>query len=388
MISLDIVADGRTIAIYGTGLLAAKCAYDLEKQGIEIGFLLNSKCKIKEFCNHKVYDPEDRNLKDVFVLVAVSEQYYKEIAEYLSAKGLVEFKDYIYHKWINKKLVLLHGNCHMQVIQQYLLSSDAFQDEYIIYPNPLICCNENGRIEEAVLANCDVWIHEDIQKDNQFGYYLSDEYMRAYISETTKEIVIPHLFGLGRAFFPQNCWNPNNMPLQNGEEKNGLFPRGDSVLEQGVKEKKSVQEIIEYASSDYALEKEYIISNFRLYMNKIQEREKDWDIKIFEFIVSHYKKEKLFYDSGHPTNVIMKKISSEIIAGLGIKGGEIYAEKTMDFYEEPVYPIVKKVLGLEWEDKYIRTQANAGKLVENMDLEEYIREYLWYCHGMSDVRMS
>lgn len=386
MITIDNLKIKR-VSIMGTGLDGAKCAYYLYNQKIFIKCFLNNNSKVKTFMGLPVYEPGNINISDEdYIVIAVGTiSTYLELSSQLHEMGMNEFKDYIYYKWIDKKIVLLHGNCHMVSIKSYLESSKKFSKTYAIYPNPCICDNKDGYIKEQVFENCDVWIHEDIRKDNGYGYYLSDEYMRnCFINKGIypKEIIVPHLFGLGKAFFPQSGWNKRNEKINNGSDRNGMFPRLDIVIDECVKRGKTVEEIIDYCKSNKALNDDFILENFNKYMKRIQEREESWNIKIYDFIVKNYQKEKLFYDEGHPTNIIMKKISEDILYELGIQE-DIYTNIQMDDHEIPVYPAVRNALNLDWEDGEIRKSSVAKKMCDQMDFEEYIKEYLMWVYNVS-----
>lgn len=234
-----------------------------------------------------------------------------------------EFNDYIFYKWIDRKVVLLHGNCHMLVVKSYLESSDNFMNQYAIYPNPLIQNNKEKKISDIVLKNCEVWIHEDIQRENKYGYFLSDVYIREkWLNERGEckknEIIIPHLFGLGKAFFPQSADNKRNEKIKNGQDANGMFPHADLIIDKCVEEGMAVNKIIAFCKGGLALDEKVVVANFEEYMGKIKEREKAWDIKIYDFILENYQKTKLFYDEGHPTNVIFEKICMDILKKLGV----------------------------------------------------------------------
>lgn len=380
MITIDYLKN-KKIAIFGTGLDSTKCAYYLHNQKLNIDCFLNNKRMIETFMGYPVYEPCDMEvLNGKYVIIAVGAiSTYVELSEQLQKIGMEEFKDYLYYKWIGKNLVLLHGNCHMAVIHSYLESSKKFSAKYAIYPNPCIYNNKDGYIKKRVLENTDVWIHEDIRKDNEYGYFLSDEYIHSFFESITaypKEIVVPHLFGLGRAFFPQSNINKRNEPINNGYDKNGMFPHLDMVIDKCVKENKTVEEIVNCCKSEGILNKDFILNNFQYYMQKIKKREEAWDIKIYDFIVENYQKEKLFYDEGHPTNVVMKKISMDILNELGIDEECIFTNIQMDVHENPVYPVVRDTLGFKWEEREIRKSTGGKKMCSQMDFEEYIKEYL------------
>lgn len=371
----------KRIVVFGTGLHGVKCIYFLQSKGVKIAYCLNNDCRDEEFCGYPVYEPRTENMRDAFIIVATSKAVYLDISMQLAEKGLLEFGDYIYYEWMYKKIVLLHGNCHISIVAELLCSSASFCHSYSLYPNAPICEHVMYEGWENVLSNCDVWIHQDIRTDNPYGYYLSDEYMKKYVRDDIIEIVIPNLFGLGKFYFPQTDWNESNKRngvIANGQDRNGMFPHIDMIIDNCVKQGMGTEAIIEFCKGGGVKEQE-IKDNFKVFIKKILEREKGWDIKISDFILKNYKKMKLFYDAGHPTNDIMVHISKNVLFKLDIDE-DIFTLRCMDAHEVPVYPIVKKVLNLEWEDTLIRKSNCAKKVSDKMGFEEYITQYLWWCH--------
>ena len=379
----------REIAIFGTGLNAVKCAYYMLEKRKPIKCFLNNNKLTDNFLGRPVYEP-DHVPENTYVVIAVeSIATYMQLSKQLGELHLEEFTDYIYYTWIDKSMILLHGNCHMSVIQAYMESSSRFLDEYAIYPNPPIYSNEEKAIASVVLKYCDIWIHEDIRTDNAFSFFLSDEYIRQQwainnVSDKDRvEIIVPHLFGLGRAFFPQTALGKNerNDKINNAQDVNGMFPHADLVIDKCVEKGMEEEDIIKYCMSDSVFNEEEVTKNFEMYMEKIKERESAWDIKIYNYLLENYRNEKMFYDAGHPTNVIMKKISEEILNRLGIDEDGIHTDLTMDGCENPIYPSVKRWLKLQWDESEIRKSHSARKCCDKMDFEEYVKEYLWWTHG-------
>ncbi|MDE7318538.1 MAG: hypothetical protein K2N46_02260, partial [Lachnospiraceae bacterium] len=158
MVSLNELKN-KDVVIFGTGLEAVRCAYYLNKQGISIKYFLNNDKKIDFFYGKPVYLPVRKQADNVYILIAVREiKTYLNISKQLSDLKFREFKDYLFYKWIDRKLVLLHGNCHMTIIKSFLESSQNFLNKYAIYPNALIYENKDKMIDERVLKNCDVWV--------------------------------------------------------------------------------------------------------------------------------------------------------------------------------------------------------------------------------------
>lgn len=366
----------KEVVVYGTGVNAVKCVRFLENNDIKIDYILDGRAGIGKFKDYPVYMPSDERLAGKYIVVACAGGTYEAIRERLHKYK--EFKDYIYYNWLNKKMVYLHGNCHMDVIEACLDSSGKFRKEYAIYPAARVCMNQP--INTDILEDMDIWIHEDIQKNNRFGYEFSDEYLGRFMTEDVVEIIMPHLYGLGGGFFPYaKEWNNKNTALLNGADRTSMFPRRDALIEQCLENNMGLEQICSYVQENDIVSGEYILENFNVYINKIQQREKYWDIKISDFILEHYRSEKLFYDDGHPTNVLLEKISADILQILGVPDN-VSTDIRLDLNEIPVYPWIRKVLGMEWTEEYIRTSENAIKCNDYMDIEEYIREYIWWCY--------
>jgi len=375
----------REIVVYGTGLSSVKWAFEREENGGNIKYFLNSDSKIDTFCGKAVYSPDIRNVRNCYIVVVVSSvEIYMDVSRKLQQFGLREFDDYIYYQWINKKIVLIHGNCHLRIAKGYLESSETFIKQYAIYPNPEIHKNKRGKIDESVIRNCDVLIHQAIRPQNPFGQKLSAEYLRKDKKPNALEIVVPNLYGLGKAFFPHSSVNERNYLLKNGCDTGGMFPHADSVLDEGIRQGKTIEEIISFAKSEDAINKDVVLDNFNIYMEKIKERERDCDIKIYDYILAHYKYERLFYDMWHPTNLVIRKYAMEILQRLGITDENIYFKDNLGAHEVPIYPVIKECLGLEWKDANMREGIDGKKLRDTMSLEEYIYEYLWWCYSYRD----
>lgn len=322
-------------------------------------------------------------LESYFIILAMTENAYAEIKRQLYEAGYKEFENFAYYQFFLKKIALLHGNCHMTIIRRFLLSSEKFSNQYVIYPLPAIQNIKEKYIDEQVLENCDLFIHEDIRADNEFGFGLSDEYILPKLKGECVKITIPNLFGMGGAFFPQVTGNRHNPAIRGNQDKNGIFPHGDIVIDRAVEMGKKEKEILSLMEGEPFSEEE-IQNNFWRYMNKIQERERNWDISIYDFISMNYKKKKLFFDPGHPTNIVMKEIALGILKKLGMEDEKICCKEEMNSHEVFVYDTVRKALGLEWRDIEIRKGMNGKKLAAKMAREEYVKEYLFWCYGMEE----
>ena len=93
-----------------------------------------------------------------------------------------------------------------------------------------------------------------------------------------------------------------------------------------------------------------------------------------DFIVQNYKKCKLFYDQGHPTDFVMKEKAIRILSKLGIDDKEIHSELKLNRYEDFIYPCVMKCLDMTWQEQELRNGKKGRKLAHSMDVKEYIKD--------------
>lgn len=232
----------------------------------------------------------------------------------------------------------------------------------------------------GILEKCDVFIHQDIRPDNSCGYKLSDKYILPQVNVDAQKITVPNLFGFGKMFFP---WVTSDFPrlgMFSGRDENGMFPLGNKIIERELEEGKNVDDIVEILNGE-CLSVQEIYANFEEIVMQIKKREQNWDIKICEFILEHYKEKQMFYDCWHPTEVVLKEIAFRVLEKLGIYDKDIKSTFNLANVEEPTLPCVKAALGMQWASPYIRKGKMTKKISENMTLYDYVREYVWWCHG-------
>lgn len=327
--------------------------------------------------------PELSELKEYPICVAVDDmKVYEQIKIQLNAMGLEEFNDYYWQDALFKKIVVLNANCYGSVIRDALRRSESFHAKYMVYDIPAIFENKKGSIDEILLRNCDVFVHQDIQSANIFGYKFSDEYCKTFLKKDCLEICIPNLVGMGESLF-YNCGNGNKRNRRNvGAFEHGLFPFSDGNIDCLIAENMGDAEIIRALSGSDYFDSDLIKINCKKIFDKFKERERNWGIKVIDYIEENFQKRKCFYDLYHPTEFIFEFILKQLFPLLGIAYGEeeIYISP-LDVSEMPVYPAVGAALGLEYFDSEIRKSQNGGKLRPHMSIEEYVREYIFWCYN-------
>ena len=273
----------------------------------------------------------------------------------------------------------------MGSIAECLSASKSFSHRYYIKVIPLFY--EGGApLLERQLRRCKLFIYQEIREVNQFGKEYSTDRLMSLLPKRCKCVSVPNLYELGYGFFPQ-CLNRENTPKYlndhnpsyKGDER-GLFVHVDKFIAEMIEDNRSLRDILKIVKSDDYLSEKAVRELFDEYLNKIMERERNLDIKIYDFLIENYKDVQLFNDFGHPTGIVLKTISERLLVRLGLKNDlmDYTFKRELEEYGDPIYPCVAKALGLKYTKEYVREQSDK-KLTEYMDFEEYVKEYYYWC---------
>lgn len=324
--------------------------------------------------------PGTDQMAEKFVLVTVAEEArYFDIKKRLESAGQEEFKDFIWSKAYHKKIVVVNANCHGEAMINYLTLSKKFRKEYFVYPLPQIQENYEGRISLALLLHTDVYMHQDIRIGNSVSDNLSDEAIEKCLSKSTLNITIPNLVGMGNWMFP--ALKDLDRVIQTEEEVVYILYRDEILDEAENSIRETVSDIADfwrnYSYADAVLDELWNVNKARL-----KEREKNWDIKISDFIYENYKSIPCFVDANHPSKYVMKEIGRQTAKILGLT--DICDER----YESsmglpiPILPSVRDYFGLNFIVPEERKRDYFGKEVEDREkeIEDYVEAYLWWYH--------
>ena len=356
----------RKTVVFGAGVQGEKFIYR-NFDRVNIYCFWDNK-KTGEFLGYPIKKPEfDKNL---FVVVASTA--YLEIREQLISMGYQEFEDFIPFQIFEKKMVVAFGNCHLNVVRQYLEGHKGFSSEYGFYPFPTIDTIEKHHLEySGILEQCDLFFHQSIRKDNRYGEEYSSEYMLQYVRNSCKVISVPNLYGLPKYLFPQSY-----EPPQMGVLSRFFLDRNVIIW---LKEGKSEEEIIAYILRGGIYSKSEIRYLWEAFKKKMCDREKEWDIKISDYILDNYKRDKIFADIGHINSKTAKEIASRILEFMKYKEKLSVELPLLDGLETVVYQDVKEALGLEFEEELLRKYVRSRSLDNyEMNVEEYVRQLCRY----------
>ena len=239
----------------------------------------------KEFYKIPVYKLKEAEVNrggTQVIVAAGDEKIYNEMKQNLINLGLVEFEDFIWSKVFRKKIVVVNANCHGPAVINYLQLSPTFCKVYMVYPVPEI--HLNNEIPHNLLKNADVYIHQDIRENNSISYKLSDAYICPQLKPNAISICIPNFVGMGTWMFPSLGGLDRVMHTLTGP---WYILYRDYVLDEAVNKCESLDEYRAFWIN-YKFDSTEHERNFDECMNKLSQREKNWDIKIYEFIKGYH----------------------------------------------------------------------------------------------------
>ena len=127
---------------------------------------------------------------------------------------------------------------------------------------------------------------------------------------------------------------------------------------------------------------EDIRENFEKQMGRIREREQLCDIQIADYIKENYQKHQLFYDTGHPTNLVICEKGRRILHLLNFPLDEVCPVKSnLDRGEVFIYGCVRRALGITYEQTFIRRNNKQTLRHRAIDLKEYVQDYIAWVFG-------
>ena len=366
----------KKIVIWGAGSEAIRFVLLHNKN--EFSFCIDSyKRNEKEFLGMPLYSPEEAKRYSIdFIVVATSENAYQEIRALLIKEGKKEFRDFGYYSFYKKKVAVLYGNCFTGPIKEGLRTNERFNKEYGIYPLPYIhvLANKNELVDASILKNCDLFIHQSVRKENEFGEKYSSIHLIQSLRKGCNIIAIPNLNRMPTCFFPNNNFVDGG---GNFIEGMSYFPFRDSFIDQRYMGGGSSKDILYAINEEDIIERGKIRKALDLFINKVAKREKGWDIHISDWIIENYRKKQLFYDGNHPTEYVVNYVCNKLIEALGFSGGVVYEYSTkMDALEVPIYGQVKRELGLNYSSDVMRRYSGNSLSRSPITTYEYVDQYI------------
>lgn len=354
--------------IFGASLTGEKFLFYHYKE-LEIEFYFDN-FRQGEVFGYEVKKPYYN--KEYFIIVATNT--YLENRKQLLELGYEEFENFIPYQLFKKKMVVMYGNCHLYAVKQYLEQNAEFSKEYGFYPFPMIQDLEMDFQFKEIFLRCDLVLHQSIRKGNRYGEKYSSENILRLLPKNCQVISLPNLYSLPKCFFPQldmdfelKC----SFKYILGHDKNVI-----NWIKQGA----SLEEIKGYIKENGGVySKEEILLMWNDFRKKLLNREKEWDIKISDYIFENYRNKKLFYDPNHISDFLVREIASRTLKYLGYRTNIDGKGLILDVWETYIYKDVINALDLRFDQEFLRNNRQETLINKYcIKCDEYIENlYNW-----------
>ncbi|MCI8899540.1 MAG: hypothetical protein HFH76_02755 [Lachnospiraceae bacterium] len=371
----------RFVTLYGGRFEAEQFLYQNRRLINSISYCIFDDCEETMCHGIPVYDDSvlKHKMQELILVTVADEKQYINIKKSLESIGKKEFENFIWSKAYNKKIVVVNANCHGDALVSYLMLSERFRAEYFVYPVPQIHENGERSISEVLLSNANVYIHQDIRKNNSVSENLSDEIIEQSLNKETLNITIPNLVGMGNWMFP--ALKELDRTIKTKEEIIYILYRDEILDDAACRRNGTVSEYARYWRC-FRYDGRVLDELWNMNKAKLIAREKNWDIKISEFIYENYKSVPCFVDANHPSKYLMKEIGRQTAAIMNITDiCDEHYESNMGI-PIPILPSVKEYFGLNFTVPAERKEDYFGKCCEDtaLDIEAYVQAYIWWYH--------
>ena len=271
---------------------------------------------------------------------------------------------------------LIYTNCERGLIYEFLKLSTDFNREFQVdldkIPPNHIAIQNNIVIPDEILKKVKLFIYQPLDKKYN---ECSTEYILSKLPSDCFCISLPRLYF--RGYWPEHSVNPYNQVKQN--VLSNLFPYGDNNLNEMLKQKLPTFTILDEVSRIDFYDKNVLLDNLNNSIQEFNNKEKQTDIKISNYILNHYSHQQLFHTVNHPTDIIGLEVANQILKILNMP---ILAEETKPVKREvlggtqvPIYPSVIEQLNLTFvSTNSLYRSKGLGKMVT---FSEYVEEYLY-----------
>lgn len=314
----------------------------------------------------------DEELQTRHIIIAAKQKPFFEMKGILESKGLREFEDFEWSECYKKTIVIINANCYGDRIVSWLKKSPTW-DRYFLYPLPRVYLNTRGEIGDNLIEHSNVFLHQDIRKENGHGEKLADEYVLSKFSGET--ICFPNCVNMGHWMFPQ-LETDEKVFIADG--KGYSFYR-DKIIEEGLNKYRSKEDIKAFYQN-FQYSNDYLLQLYESDMKKLSKRERNWDIKLSKFIDENKKRIKIFSDIKHLGSAVFQEISYQIALMLGMELWE--KEECGGENIVPVLPCIKEYYDMDFDDiKGTKNMWSTPKFDTDI-YSEYVDQYLWFWHNI------
>lgn len=377
----DIELADKKIWIFGAGNNGKRFYEDYKDIFHICGFISNFESE-KVFLGLPVIRLSDISEQSGSFIVICSDAE-SMMSEQLCEAGYKGNKDYCFTDTLPLSLFVGIGTCQIVRTLQILSKNNDFNRRYnmCVYMDSIYnpCDESDNRRIKAYGVFCEVVFYNSANagtlEQRNYEFILKRFYKRA------DKLHMPFYYFTGQLMQATKTENDNT--IRSSKLSLYIWFRGDHEINCMAKEGYSEEEILSKISdNDYWSEQE-VLDHFKKELKKIEIWDRFSSFPIKAFIEENYQKELIFVDGTHFGYSLYCYLADEIAKYLNIKSikkEEVENTKEIEVDKKstmPVYPCVKKALGMKIKDKY-RFYNIDRQEIEYLNFENYMKRYIRY----------
>lgn len=227
-------------------------------------------------------------------------------------------------------------------------------------------------LESTVWSQCDLFIHQCIREENIYGKEYASVSIIKKLSPQCEIVGIPNLHRLPKYIFPQIQHYDGDVRW----DGSAYFWR-DHYIDENYNSM-SLADLRDMILDENLICASDILAGQEAFFEVVKLREQDWDFKVSDFLKRMMREKQLFYDPAHLTNVTLSFIAAKLFERLGMDATILDFDviQPLDSIDLPIYKAVCNALKLKYSVETFRRHSCKNLSGSQMDLEEYIRQYI------------
>lgn len=274
------------------------------------------------------------------------------------------------------KKCVIFGNCQHSQLEKYLEKTNFIKYYNILQTYDCYCKNIQN-LDKKTLSSLDIFIYQHVSED--FDTYFSSNNILKMLPEYCVKICIPNFYFSG--YFPQNSKSLFERKNKSYSiSPTGLMVYGDKNIDSLLSNNNDYDTIYSKISNITYYDKQIITDNLSSSIKELRKREKNYNV-IFsaaDWIENNYKKFKICSSVNHPNNEYYLWLVKSILQYLKISDSNVDSINLaphFNFLEQPIYPSVKYLLELTFNNEKTRFYN------EDIYFQEYVKYYINYATG-------
>lgn len=387
------IIENKKIVIFGIGGVADRFV-DKYAEHMDITYFTSNDPSETEFHGFRRVEISDLiSRTDIYIIICASQVGSAAIESQLSV-CFQFFEQYVdcdsFEQLFagKRKLLVIEGLCHQELLSKGLEFTPEIGDEYIIKFFWQGLLNQNAALRKTRYMLCQYADYRIILKME--GAQQNDE-----ICREEKIIRTPLIYA--QFLYPQipcvqemgvtYLHNPYMMNSKKNISDIRAFRYTDQNVVRLLKQGLSETDVLGEIRKEDFYDMEYLEKVKASTANINARHDAGCDIRMGEYLMENYKQKKLFLDGQHWSNIFVREAIRQIMSLLGLKESELpdtdfimklSGEDAVWKNEVPVYPSVSKLLELEWAKENTTYSMVKLKETKQLNFDDYMRDYIRY----------